>query len=79
MLLICSSYLFYHRWRPKKKKTDRRLVKLKVDGITIPFPEDIERGWMKDFVYFPDLTMDCIRDYAKKSISEKGLKEGANL
>ena len=61
----------------EKEITDRRLVKLKVDGITIPFPEDI--GWMKDFVYFPDLTMDCIRDYAKKSISEKGLKEGANL
>ena len=34
---------------------------------------------MKDFVYFPDLTMDCFRDYAKKSISENGLKEGANL
>ena len=63
----------------EKEITDRRLVKLKVDGITIPFPEDIEQGWMKDFVYFPDLTMDCIRDYAKKSISEKGLKEGANL
>ena len=24
--------------------TDRRLVKLKVNGITIPFPEDIEQG-----------------------------------
>ena len=54
----------------EKEITDSRLVKLKVDGITIPFPEDIEQGWMKDFVYFPDLTMDCIRDYAKKSISE---------
>ena len=62
-----------------KEITDRRLVKLKVDGITILFPEDIEQGWMKDFVYFPDLTMDCLRDYAKKSISEKGLNEGANL
>ena len=47
----------------EKEITDRRLVKLKVDGITIPFPEDIEQGWMKDFVYFPDLTMDCIRYY----------------
>ena len=28
-------------------------------------------------VYFPDVTMDCLRDYAKKRISEKGLKEGA--
>ena len=44
----------------EKEITDRRLVKLKVDGITIPFPEDIEQGWMKDFVYFPDLTMDCL-------------------
>ena len=43
----------------EKEITDRRLVMLKVDCITIPFPEDIEQGWMKDFVYFPDLTMDC--------------------
>ena len=28
----------------EKEITDRRLVKLKVDGITIPFPEDIEPG-----------------------------------
>ena len=34
-----------------KKITDRRLVNLKVDCITIPFPEDIEHGWMKDFVH----------------------------
>ena len=58
-----------------KEITDRRLVKLKVDGITIPFPEDIEQSWMKDFVIFQ--IMDCIRDYAKKSISEKGLKDSA--
>ena len=58
----------------EKEITDRRLVKLKVDGITIPFPEDIEQGWMKDFVYFPNLTMDCIRDYAKKSISGTTIK-----
>ena len=60
----------------EKEITNRRFVKLKVDGITIP--KDIKQGccWMKDFVYFPDLTMDCLRDYAKKSISEKGLKEG---
>ena len=62
-----------------KEITDRSLVKLKVDGIAIPFPEDIEQGWMTDFVYFPDLTMDCVRDYAKKSITEEGLNEGANL
>ena len=37
----------------------------------IPFPEDIEQGWMKDFVYFPDLTMDCIRYYAKKVFQKK--------
>ena len=28
----------------EKEITDCRLVKLKVDGITIPFPEDIEQG-----------------------------------
>ena len=60
----------------EKEITDRRLVKLKVDGITIPFPEDIE-DIMK--IYIPDLSMDCIIYYAKKSISEKGSKEGANL
>ena len=34
---------------------------------------------MNDYSYYPDLTMDCLTDYAKKSISEKGCKEGANL
>ena len=58
----------------EKEITDRRLI-----WYHNSIPEDIEQGWMKDFVYFPDLTMDCIRDYAKKSISEKGLKEDANL
>ena len=55
----------------EKEITDRRLVKLKVDGITIPFPEDIEQGWMKDFVYFPDLTMDCIRDFLDSCFMER--------
>ena len=44
-------------------------VKLKVDGITIPFPEDIEEDWMKDFVYFPDQTMDCLRECQEKYFS----------
>ena len=62
-----------------KEISDRRRAKLMVDGVIIPFPEDIAEGWMKEFVYFPDVTMDCLRNYAKKSISEKGFKEGANL
>ena len=34
---------------------------------------------MKDYIYFPDLTMDCLTDYAKKNIPEKDCKDGANL
>ena len=55
----------------EKEITDRRLVKLKVDGITIPFPEDIEQGWMKDFVYFPDVTMDCKEIMPRKVFQKK--------
>ena len=63
----------------RKEIEDRRLLKLKVGFISIPFPEVIQQGWMKVYVYFPDLTMDCLNEYAKKSISEKGCKEGENL
>ena len=34
---------------------------------------------MKDLVFLPDLTLDCLKSYAKKSVSEKGFKEGKNL
>ena len=36
-----------------------RSQKLTVDGIKIPFPEELELGWMSDFTYIPHITMDC--------------------
>ena len=57
----------------------RRSKKLTVDGIKIPFPEELELGWMSDFTYIPHITMDCLKRYAKKSISEKSFREGMNL
>ena len=54
--------------------TDRRFQKLKIGYIKIPFPEEIVAGWMKDLVYLPDLTLDCLKSYAKKSVAEKGFK-----
>ena len=32
----------------------RRSQKLIVDGIKIPFPEELEHGWMSDFTYIPN-------------------------
>ena len=47
---------------------------------TIPFPAVIMKDWVKDYIYFPNLTMDCLEDYAReKSIAVKGCKKGANL
>ena len=37
------------------------------------------QGWIKDYLYYPDLTKECLTNFAKKGISEKGCKEGANL
>ena len=34
---------------------------------------------MSDFTYIPHITMDCLKRYAKKSISEKSFREGMNL
>ena len=34
---------------------------------------------MKDFVYFPNVTLDCVKHYAKRSIAMKGYQEGLNL
>ena len=31
----------------------------------IYIPEVIMQGWMNDYIYYPDLTMDCLTDYAK--------------
>ena len=57
----------------------RRSKKLTVDGIKIPFPEELGPGWMSEFTYIPHITMDCLKKYAKKSISEKSFREGMNL
>ena len=37
-----------------------RSQKLKLGCIKIPFPEEICTGLMKQFVYIPDLTIDCL-------------------
>ena len=50
------------------------------DGyVQIPFPEELACGWFKDFCYYPNLTLDCLKDYAKKCVVEKAFKEGLNL
>ena len=46
----------------RKEIEDRRLLKLKVGFISIPFPEVIQQGWMKEYVYFPYLTMDYLKE-----------------
>ena len=65
--------------KKQKQIQQRGLTKLKAGGISIPFPELLVNGWMKDLVYLLDLTKDCLREYAEKSISMKGSKEGENL
>ena len=42
----------------------RRSQKLTVDGIKIPFPEELEPGCISDFTYIPHITMDCLKRYA---------------
>ena len=59
--------------------TDKRFQKLKIGYVKIPFPEEIVAGWMKDLVYLPDFTLDCLKSYSKKSVAEKGVKEGENV
>ena len=58
-----------------KEIARRRLLKLKVGCISIPFPEVILQGWMNDYSYYPDLTMDCLTDYAKKVYLKKVVKK----
>lgn len=62
-----------------KEIQDRRHAKLSVSCIKIPYPEELMLGWMREYVYFPDITTACIKEYATKSISEKGYREGHNL
>ena len=57
----------------------RREQKLKDGYVQIPFPEELTSGWFSDLCYYPDLTLDCLKDYAKRSVAEKAFKEGLNL
>ena len=65
-----------------KKDTEiaeRRLQKLTIDGIKLPFPEEIKEGWMHDFVYLPNVTVENLKTFAEKSAATKAYKEGLNL
>ena len=58
-----------------KEIARRRLLKLKVGCISIPFPEVIMQGWMNDYIYYPNLTMDCLTHYAKKVYLKKVVRK----
>ena len=65
-----------------KKDTEiaeRRLQKLTIDSIKLPFPEEIKKGWMHDFVYLPNVTVENLKTFAEKSAATKAYKEGLNL
>ena len=49
----------------------RRASKLTVGHIKIPFPDELELGWMKDFTYLPDLTLGNLKDYATKRLCDQ--------
>ena len=57
----------------------RRQQKLKGGYVQIPFPKELTSGWFKDLCYYPNLTLDCLKHYAKRSVVEKAFKEGLNL
>ena len=56
-----------------------RVAKLTVDGVKIPFPEQLSSQWFSGSQYFPSLTVDVISQYAEKTCSMKGFREGKNL
>ena len=43
-----------------------RVAKLTVDGVKIPFPEQLSSQWFSGSQYFPSLTVDVISQYAEK-------------
>ena len=53
--------------------------KFKDGYVQIPFPEELTFGWFSDLCYYSDLTLDCLKDYVKRSVAEKAFKEGLNL
>ena len=46
----------------------RRKEKLFIDGISLPFPETMEKleNWLKGSYYFPDMTMSDMEAYLSK-------------
>ena len=60
--------------------SQRRTSKLTVGCIKIPSPEELKSSsWMKEVVYLPEITISNLKDYAQKSLSQKGFIEGMNL
>ena len=60
--------------------SQRRTSKLTVGCIKLPFPEELKSSsWMKEVVYLPEITVSNLKDYAQKSLSQKGFIEGMNL
>ena len=59
--------------------SESRADKLTVDGVRIPFPEQLSSQWFSGSQYFPSLTVDVISEYAEKTYSMKGFREGKNL
>ena len=51
----------------------RREKKLKDVYVQILFPEELTSGWFSDLCYYPDLTLDCLKDYVKRSVAEKDI------
>ena len=56
----------------------RRKGKLLMDGISLPFPEDLA-NWSSGSQYFPDTTMTDIETYLFENNDRKSMKEGKNL
>ena len=56
----------------------RRKGKLLMDGISLPFPEDLA-NWSSGSQYFPDTTMTDIETYLFENNDRKSMKEGKSL
>ena len=47
--------------------------------MRIPFPEQLSNQWFSGSQYFHSVTVDVITEYAEKTYSMKGFREGKNL